>query len=112
MRPERLYLEDIVEAIEAIQRFLGGKTEDDFLSDELLQSAVLHKLTVIGEASARLPKEFKDLHPEIEWYSIVAFRNIAIHAYFSVEWSIVWVASTEDAAALKAQIEPLLRDIS
>jgi uncharacterized protein with HEPN domain len=93
MRPEQLYLEDVVEAIDAIQRFLKGKTEDDFLSDELLQSAVLHKLSIIGEASARLPKEFKDLHPEIEWQSIVAFRNIAIHAYFFVEWSMVWIAA-------------------
>lgn len=43
---------------------------------------------IIGEAAARLPKEFRDCHPEIPWVDIVAFRNIAVHAYFSVDWAL------------------------
>ncbi|MFN3763765.1 MAG: DUF86 domain-containing protein, partial [Anaerolineae bacterium] len=52
MRPERLYLTDIVEASEAIARFLKDISEDAFMDDELRQSAVLQKLIVIGEAAA------------------------------------------------------------
>jgi len=85
MRPERLYLLDIVEAADAIQRFLlDVDTEESFYEDELRQSAVLQKLIVIGEAAARLPVEFKQQHPEVEWNDIAAFRNIAVHAYFTV----------------------------
>lgn len=40
MRREELYLTDIVEAADAIGRFLEGITCDDFMSDELRQSAV------------------------------------------------------------------------
>ena len=46
MRREELYLTDIVEAADAIQQFLAGVQRDTFLQDELLRSAVLHKLTV------------------------------------------------------------------
>ncbi len=84
MRRELLYLKDIVEACDAIQRFIKGLERSDFLQDELRQSAVLQKLTIIGEAAARLPVEFKNLHPIVEWADIVAFRNIAVHEYFAV----------------------------
>src|SRR5690349_11426062 len=100
MRREELYLTDIIEATDAIQQFLIGVQRDDFLQNDLLRSAVLQKLTIIGEAAARLPKEFQTRHAEIEWADIVGFRNIAVHAYFAVEWPIVWVTATKDAPAL------------
>jgi uncharacterized protein with HEPN domain len=52
MRRDELYLTDIVEAAEAIGRFLIGMCREDFDHDELRQSAVLQKLMVIGEAAA------------------------------------------------------------
>ena len=108
MRREELYLTDIIEAADAIQQFLTGVQRDTFLQDDLLRSAVLHKLTVIGEAAARLPSEFRDRHPEIEWADIVGFRNIAVHAYFAVEWPIVWVAATQDTPELRDKIADIL----
>jgi len=109
LRPEELYLADIVEAAEAIAKFLQDVTRDAFLGNDLLRSAVLQKLSVIGEAAARLSSEFTARHPEVEWPDIVAFRNIAVHAYFNVDWSIVWVAATQDAPALSEQIMRILR---
>lgn len=108
MRRDRLYLDDITEASEAIGRFLAGVSEGAFLASDLLQSAVLQKLTVIGEAAARLSPEFKASAPHIPWPDIVAFRNIAVHAYFSVQWPIVWVAATEEARLLRTQVLDLL----
>ena len=110
MRREELYLADIIEAADAIQRFIEGMQRDDFFRDELRQSAVLQKLTLIGEAAARLPTEFTERHPEIEWVDIVGFRNIAIHEYFAVDWSIVWVAATQDAPALRREVARILAE--
>jgi len=76
--------------------------------NDLLRSAVLQKLTIIGEAAARLPIEFRERHSEIEWSDIVGFRNIAIHSYFAVQWSIVWVAATQDAMGLRRQVAEIL----
>jgi uncharacterized protein with HEPN domain len=108
MRREELYLTDIIEAADAIERFLRNVEKNTFLKNELIQSAVLQKLTIIGEAAARLPKDFRDGHPEIEWEDIIGFRNIAVHAYFAVEWSIVWVAATQEAPELKRKIANIL----
>jgi hypothetical protein len=54
MRPDRLYLLDIVEAATSIQRFLSGMTQEAFRVNDLVQSAVLQKLIVLGEAASRL----------------------------------------------------------
>ena len=108
MRREKLYLADIVQATEEIQKFIAGVTKESFLDNDLLRSAVLNKLTIIGEAAARLGKDFKAAHPDVPWEAIVAFRNIAVHAYFAVNWSIVWVAATQNAPALKRSVAEIL----
>ena len=63
MRHEKLYLTDIVEAAQAIERFITGEDFEYFEQDEMMNSAVLQKLMVIGEAAARLPKEFTQRFP-------------------------------------------------
>ena len=108
MRHDQLYLADILQAAAAIDRFLEGITKDAFLDDELRQSAVLQKLIMIGEAAARLSPELKSRHPEIEWSDIIAFRNIAVHAYFTVDWSIVWYTAKHDVPLLAAQIGAIM----
>jgi uncharacterized protein with HEPN domain len=108
MRSERLYLTDIVEAVDTIERFLDGVDADNFIEDELVQSAVLQKLSVIGEAAARLPRPFREQHSHVPWRQIADFRNFVVHAYFAVNWSIVWVTATQDAPVLREQVERIL----
>jgi uncharacterized protein with HEPN domain len=108
MRREELYLTDIIEAADAIQKFLSGVERINFLKNDLLRSAVLQKLSIIGEAAARLPLEFRKQHPAIEWEDIIGFRNIAVHSYFAVDWSIVWVAATQEAPQLRSIVSEIL----
>ena len=110
MRREELYLTDIVEAADAIRQFLVEVEQDSFLRNDLLRSAVLQKLIIIGEGAARLPKEFRERHTEIEWEDIVAFRNLAVHVYFAIEWSMVWVTATQDAPELRSKIARILAE--
>lgn len=110
MRPEKLYLTDIVEAAQSIEKFLMGQDFSEFEQNEMMHSAVLQKLTVIGEAAAHLPKEFTERFPDIPWMDIVGFRNIAVHEYFAVRWDIVWVAATEEVPVLRGQVEMILQD--
>ena len=108
MRPEQLYLTDIVEAADAIVEFVAGLDEAAFYQDANTQSAVLQKLIVIGEAAARLPQKFRDQYSSIEWRDIVAFRNILVHSYFSVKIDIVWETIQHDVPALRRQIVRIL----
>jgi uncharacterized protein with HEPN domain len=65
MRTEALYLDDLIDAADAIARFLEGLEKGTFLSEELYQSAVLQKLIVIGEAASRLSADFRTRHAAV-----------------------------------------------
>lgn len=85
------YLADIVHSIELIRQFTESIDKySDFTRDLKTQSAVERQLGIIGEAV----NKFDQLHPEISLENagkIVGFRNRIIHAYDSIDTSIVWV---------------------
>ncbi len=108
MRQESLYLNDIVEAADHIAEFISGCDFEAFQESELLRSAVAQKLGIIGEAAAPVSEDLTARHPEIPWPQIVAFRNILIHAYFGIDWEVVWLAATERCPVLRGQIAALL----
>ncbi|MBI4828901.1 MAG: DUF86 domain-containing protein [Nitrospinae bacterium] len=110
MRSDKLYLVDILEAVESLDRFLAGKNFEGFYGDEVLKSATLQKLTVIGEAASRISKELKEKYPDVGWPHIAAFRNIAVHAYFAVNWRIVWETATRNTHELKEKIAAILKE--
>jgi uncharacterized protein with HEPN domain len=109
MRREELYLRDIVEAAGHIAGFVAGLDYPSFEASELIRSAVVQKLAVIGEAAAHIPDRLKACHPGIPWPRIVAFRNILIHAYFGIDWAEVWLAARKQAPQLRDQVASILR---
>ncbi len=104
MRREYLYLKDILDACDMVQTFVKEMDQAKFLASELHKAAVLQKLIVIGEAAAHLPQSFRETHPQIEWPEIIAFRNIAVHAYFAVQWDIVWATAIDEVPVLRRQV--------
>ena len=90
MRRDRLYLLDIVEACQRIERFIEGKSFEEFAQDDLLFDATVRNLQNIGEAVRCLPEETRNLQPEVEWTRIVGLRHLLVHQYFGVDIEIVW----------------------
>jgi uncharacterized protein with HEPN domain len=109
MRREELYLRDIVEAANHIANFIAALEFSSFQESELIRSAVVQKLAIIGEAAARVPEELKARYQKIAWRKIVAFRNILVHAYFGIDWSEVWLAASRQAPELRDQVASILR---
>jgi uncharacterized protein with HEPN domain len=97
-------LSDILEGLDWIARAVSGKTEDDFPADETLCYAVAQRLTMAGEADARLGAEIKAQHGAVPWQDIVALRNILVHVYFGMYWPVVWQTVADHAPVLRAQI--------
>jgi uncharacterized protein with HEPN domain len=108
MRRDSLYLEDIVEAADHIADFIAGHDFQTFQKSELLRSAIVQKLAIIGEAAARASRELTGRHPQIPWPQIVAFRNILIHGYFGIDWGEVWEAARNRCPVLRDQVAAIL----
>ncbi len=108
MRHESLYLNDVVEAADHIAEFISGTDFEGFHKSELLRSAVVQKLSIIGEAAARVSEDLTARHPEVPWHQIVAFRNILIYAYFGIDWDVVWRTAKDRSPALRRQIAGIL----
>lgn len=110
MRPEsRKYLFDIQRAADSIAAFCGDKTFEDYRRDEMLKAAVERKFAVVGEALAKLATIDPDTAAQIpEHRRIIAFRNIIIHGYASVDDKIVWGVVEADLPALRSAAEKLL----
>jgi uncharacterized protein with HEPN domain len=65
----------------------------------------------MGEALTQLAKHDPDVAERIKDYrKIIAFRNILIHAYATVDDKIVWGVVEGDLPALTASLSKLLPD--
>ncbi|MEH6355855.1 MAG: HepT-like ribonuclease domain-containing protein [Marinobacter sp.] len=100
------YVFDIKSAAEKIQRFVVDKTENDYLGSELLQSAVERQFEVIGEAMAKLHKVDPSITEHIADYKkMIAFRNVLIHGYATIDPLIVW-------GVIETNLEQLIEQVS
>lgn len=103
-------LEHILEAIERVEEFTKDISRASFDADKLRIHATAYNIQIIGEASYKLSKEFKQSHPDTPWRLIEKMRHILVHDYFTVDLDFVWLVITEDLAVLKQQVTEYLKD--
>jgi uncharacterized protein with HEPN domain len=89
-RDSKLYLSDIVTAIENISRFTNGLDETAFIHDEMRLHSTLYNLMIIGEAVKNLPEGMQAKIADVPWRDIERFRDKLVHHYFSIRPTIVW----------------------
>jgi len=98
------YLSDIIHSIELIEQFMTSiNNYNDYLSDFKTQSAIERQLSIIGEAI----NKFDKLFPEVSFENakqIVGLRNRLVHAYDSIDQSIIW-------AIIKKYLQPLKTEV-
>jgi uncharacterized protein with HEPN domain len=70
---------------------------------------VLRQLIVVGEAASCLSDQARDRLADVPWKEIRGFRNQAIHAYFSIDWSIVREVAVDNLPDLRCRAMTLLR---
>lgn len=103
-RATPLLIEDIWEAAEKIERYVSGLNHEAFVKDDKTVDSVVRNLEIIGEASNRLPKEFRGQHSEIDWPKIIGLRNRIVHDYFNIDIEIVWQIVKKDLPAFKSKL--------
>ena len=112
MRDSRLFLQDILDSCDRIERFTGSMSLEDFSDDEMTLSAVRDQIMIIGEAVKHIPDEMKAKYPEIRWDEIAGMRDVLIHAYFRTDVRLIYKTATRDIADLKPNVQSMLAEMS
>lgn len=103
------YIEDIIESIDKILRYLDTVNGlDDFLKNEMVIDAVTRNYEIIGEAVNQLPKALKEKYPQLPWKQMYGLRNFAIHEYHLIDPVILWEIAEDHLVNNKIQLENLL----
>jgi uncharacterized protein with HEPN domain len=111
--PAAKFLWDAKTAAERITRFTAGRSLDDYLADEMLRAAVERQFEIVGEALAALRRVAPNSASRIpDLARIVAFWNILVHGYATVDDRLVWGIVEGDLAGLRATLERLLSGLS
>jgi len=107
-RAAKLYLTDILQAIEDIRTFTTKMEFEDFLKDKKTFIAVWKCFEIIGEAVKNLPKDMKAKHPEVDWKAIAGMRDKLSHEYFGVSHNILWITISSQLPGLEKAVRALL----
>lgn len=102
------YLWDMLDAAQAIIRFVSSSSYEEYQDNRMLRGAVERHLEIIGEAAGRVSFEFLNAHAEIPWSRIVGQRNILIHEYGEVDDALVWEVARVHIPDLIVKLEPLV----
>ncbi len=111
MNRDRDFLLDMIELIETIDRH-RPESEEAFVGDEVLMTAVIHWIQTIGEAANAISNDTRERHPEIPWRQVVDMRNLLAHGYRYVDPSIVWQVVVRDLPELEARTRAIVAGMS
>lgn len=104
-------LKHILDALNSIFDFVKDTNKTAFLKSDLIQSAVVRKLEIIGEAVSALSDDTKELNSSIPSHQIKGLRKILIHEYFKVDAAQIWETIEFDLPNFKIQIEELIEQL-
>jgi len=76
-----------------------------------VKDASLRRIEIIGEATKNISTELRNKYREIEWRKIASTRDVVIHAYFSIDWDLVWEIIEKDLPILKSRISLILKEL-
>ncbi|MDO9107957.1 MAG: DUF86 domain-containing protein [Coriobacteriia bacterium] len=101
-RNEIAYVADMVEACERVMIFASGRSDEDLLDREQpYRGAILHQLTILGEAAKHVDADRRSQWPDIPWADIAGMRDKLVHYYQGIDERIViWVSRTSVPAIL------------
>lgn len=111
MRNYKIYLKDILTAMEGIEKFVEGMDFEKFKEDDKTSSAVIRKFEIIGEAAKHIPDEIAQKYSRIPWKEMAGMRDRLIHFYFGVDYKLVWRTIKERLPELIPLLKKAIEEI-
>lgn len=98
-------LKHMLDSVNAILSFIKGKRRASLDNNRLLISGIIREFEVLGEAARQISDQTVHSYPKWPWKQLIGMRNRLIHAYFDVDYDIVWKTAKEQLPILKKQLE-------
>jgi uncharacterized protein with HEPN domain len=111
MRNYALYLKDILDAMDTIEKFVGAIDFDGFQSSDMISSAVIRKFEIIGEAAKNIPEDIRSKYPQIPWKEMAGMRDRLIHFYSGVKYELVWHTIKDIIPNVKSLLQKIIEEI-
>lgn len=103
-----LYLSDIMTSMNRIEVYIGEITFDEFRETSLIVDAVIRNFEIIGEASKNIPREIRERNPELPWGKMYGLRNLVSHAYFGIDYEMIWEIVKQDLPKNKEDLKTII----
>jgi len=108
MSRDQAAIVDIIEAIKQIFQYVDQVDQQALAINIEKQDAILRRITIIGEATKRMSKDFREQHSSIPWKKIAGMRDVITHDYDEVDLTEIWTVINENLPQLLEYIEPLI----
>jgi len=83
-------------------------SKDSLIQDETLKRAIVRSLEIIGEATKKIPADFKIKWSSINWKNMAGMRDRLIHDYMGINYSIIWDVIRNKIPELYEQIQKVI----
>ncbi|HUX35676.1 MAG TPA: DUF86 domain-containing protein [Candidatus Paceibacterota bacterium] len=107
----KIFLDHILESIEAAEGYACGVSFEEFLKSLKDQDAVIRRIEIIGEAVKNLPETLKNKYTDIPWRKIAGMRDVLVHEYFDLDIKTTWDTVQNDLPEFKKQIQKILNEL-
>lgn len=108
MKEDKIYFVHIKNCIERIEQYTKEGREA-FMESTLIQDGVIRNLQTLGQSILKISDVLKAKHPEIDWRSIIGFRNVLVHGYLGINLVRVWEIVENDLPDLKKKVSSILK---
>ena len=98
----------MVEAAAVVGQLIDGRTREDLDTDIALRLAVVRAIEIVGEAASRLSAETKNAVPAVPWAAIAGMRNRLVHAYFDIDYDVVWRTASIEVPVILVSLRDAL----
>ena len=111
-RDYRLYIEDILEAMNHIKTFTDQMDYEDFVKDVKTVYAVTRAVEIIGEGVKNIPTSIRDHYPTVPWREMAGMRDKLAHEYFGVNLKVLWDTVKSAIPIVKPFFQQIMQEIN